>query len=51
MNTLVDELYESSEVLEDYRVAIRYPGDWFEPTLSSVGWKAINFYFIVYVNA
>ena len=28
-----DELYDMLEKLEDYAVEIRYPDDWFEPTL------------------
>jgi HEPN domain-containing protein len=28
-----DEVYEVLEKLEDYAVEIRYPDDWFEPTL------------------
>lgn len=28
-----DEFYEMLEKLEDYAVEIRYPDDWFEPTL------------------
>jgi HEPN domain-containing protein len=28
-----DEVYEQLEKLEDYAVEIRYPDDWFEPTI------------------
>lgn len=31
-----DEIYDSSEILEDYGVNIRYPGDWFEPSIQDI---------------
>lgn len=30
------EIYDSAEVLEDYGVNIRYPADWFEPTIEDM---------------
>jgi hypothetical protein len=30
MKNVPDNLYENVEILEDYGVAVRYPGDWTE---------------------
>ena len=34
--SIPSEVYDSSEILEDYGVSIRYPGDWFEPSTNDV---------------
>lgn len=36
LKNVPDEVYDSAEILEDYGVNIRYPGDWFEPSVQDI---------------